>query len=186
MVALAQTRNLAQQLDSEESSSGKHVWLDNKHGLVTGDFPVPIAKFDFASEKLVAISDSKAPIEKKRISHLGKAKRVVRRYELETEHEVHLFGSATQLLVEGLNWIEDTVPGTLEQLSQIKGRSKRAVARTREELYDIPRPAKYSQKLRSGFFVATNNKDLEARGYLRQAAELAGFKWGKDFVVQAA
>ena len=165
---------------------GQHVWLDRELGLVTGVYPTPHAKFDFGDERLISVKAERATFDKSRISHLAQARRVVRRYELETETEIHIFGSATQLLVEGLNLVEDAVPGTLDKFTQRKGRSKRAVAKTREELYDVPHPSSHSQQLKSGFFVATNNKDSEARGYLQQAVEIAGLHWGKNFIVRRA
>ncbi len=163
---------------------GQHVWLDKKLGLVTGTYPTPDAQFDFGEEKLVSVQAEAANFDKKRISHLAQARRVVKRYELETETEIHTFGSATQLLVEGLNLVEELAPGTLEKFAQQKGRSKRAVAKTREELYNVPHPSSHSQKLKSGFYVATNNKSAEARDYLRQAVEIAGLQWGKNFTVR--
>src|SRR5688572_514878 len=97
---------------------GQHVWLDKKLGLVTGTYPTPDAKFDFGEERLVSVQAEAVNFDKKRISHLAQARRVVRRYELETETEIHTFGSATQLLVEGLNLVEETAPGTLEKFAQ--------------------------------------------------------------------
>lgn len=185
MAVIAHSDSFAGQFSSASRLVGQHVWLDEAHGLVTGAYPNPLARFDFAEEKLVALKEGFTS-EKRRISHLAQAKRVGKRYELETEYEIHIFGSATQLLVEGLNLIEEVAPGTLDQFSQRKGRSKRAVANTREGLYDIPRPASYSQKLKSGYYVATNNKDAEAKGFLRQAAEIAGLQWGKNFIVRPA
>lgn len=163
---------------------GAHVWLDRELGLVTGHYPTPRAKFDFGEEKLVPIVSDKIPAPKKRISHLSKARRVGKCYELETDTEIHVVGSATQLLIEGLTVLERIAPGTLEAFSLRKGRTKRAVAKTREELYDVPHPLSHSEKLASGFYVATNNKDSEARGFLMQAAEIAGLTWGKNFTVR--
>lgn len=163
---------------------GQHVWLHPDHGLVSGTYPTPEVRFDFGEEKLLSLESKAAVIEKIKISHLAQARRIVRRYELETESEIHTFGSATQLLVEGLNLIENIAPGTLDKLAEHKGRSKRVVAKKHEDLYNIPRPLSFSQKLKSGLFVATNNKDAEARGFLRQAAELADLEWGKDFTVR--
>lgn len=163
---------------------GAHVWLDRQLGLVTGDYPNPSARFDFGEERLIAVVPEKATAPKKRISHLAKARRVVKCYELETDTEIHTVGSATQLLIEGLNLLERIAPGTLEAFSLKKGRTKRAVAKTREGLYDVPHPLSHSEKLASGFYVATNNKDSEARGFLMQAAEIAGLTWGQNFTVR--
>lgn len=184
MAVIAHSDSFSAQFASGARLVGQHVWLDKELGLVTGTYPMAEAKFDFGQEELVSVKTDAAILDKKRISHLAQARRVVRRYELETETEIHIFGSATQLLVEGLNLVEDVAPGTLEKFAQLKGRSKRAVAKTREELYDLPHPPSHSQKLKSGFYVATNNKDAEARGYLRQAVEIAGLQWGKNFTVR--
>jgi hypothetical protein len=182
MAAVAQLKSLVENFASLPSR-GQHVWLDERHGLVVGDFPNPDIRFDFASEALVTVALIR-PKEKRTISFLAQARRVGLKYELETEDAIYKFGSATQLLIEGLNIIEENFPGTLEKFSTRKKRSKRAVARTRDELYDYPHPEGHSAELKSGYFVATNNKDPEARGFLREAAEIAGLKWGKNFIVR--
>ena len=184
MAAVAQLKRLVENFTSLPSG-GQHVWLDERHGLVVGDFPNPEMRFDFASEALVpVVVPSAPPKEKRAISFLAQAKRVGQKYELETDDAIYKFGSATQLLVEGLNVIEETYPGTLDKFAMRKKRSKRAVARSRAELYDYPHPDNHSAELKSGYFVATNNKDPESRGFLREAAEIAGLKWGKNFVVR--
>lgn len=182
MAVIAQLKSLVENFASMPSRA-QHVWLDDRHGLVVGNFPTPEMWFDFASESLVSLAPV-TPKEKRVISFLAQAKRVGQKYELETEDVIYKFGSATQLLIEGLNLIEENVPGTLEKFSMRKKRSKRAVAGTRAELYDVPHPESHSAELKSGYFVATNNKDPEARGFLREAAEIAGLKWGKNFVVR--
>lgn len=182
MATVAQVKSLVETFTSTQLHA-QHVWLDEKHGLVVGDFPKPEMRFDFGSESLVSVAPA-PPKEKRVISFLAQAKRVGQRYELETDDAIYKFGSATQLLIEGLNIIEEKVPGTLEKFSLRKGRSKRAVARTRAELYDYPHPDSHSAVLKSGYFVATNNKDPEARGFLREAAEISGLKWGKNFTVR--
>jgi hypothetical protein len=185
MAAVSSSSSLSSSFADGGILVGAHVWLDLELGLVTGDYPNPSAKFDFGEEKLIPIVPEKMPAAKKRISHLAKARRVVKCYELETDTEIHVVGSATQLLIEGLNLLERIAPGTLEAFSLKKGRTKRAVAKTREELYDVPHPLSHSEKLASGFYVATNNKDSEARGYLMQAVEIAGLTWGKNFTVRS-
>jgi hypothetical protein len=182
MAAVAQLKSLVENF-TQLPLAARHAWLDDNHGLVVGDFPTPQMWFDFAREALVAIAP--APhTEKRVISFLGQARRVGQKYVLETEDTIYKFGSATQLLIEGLNIIEEKFPGTLENFSMLKKRSKRPVARTRAELYDAPHPESHSAELKSGYFVATNNKDSEARGFLREATEIAGLKWGKNFTVR--
>lgn len=182
MASVAQLKSLVENFGSVPLDV-KHVWLHDRHGLVAGDFPIPAMKFDFASEALVLVAPA-PPKEKRVISFLSQAKRIGKRYDLETDDAIYKFGSATQLLIEGLNIIEESIPGTLEKFASRKGRSKRAVAPTRADLYDYPHPDSHSSELKSGYFVATNNKDIEARGFLREAAEIAGLKWGVNFVVR--
>ncbi|WP_333605216.1 hypothetical protein [Novosphingobium sp.] len=182
MAAVAQLKSLVENFSSVPLGA-QHVWLDDRHGLVVGDYPTPQMRFDFASEALVSVAPA-PPTEKRVISFLAQARRVGQKYELETEEAIYKFGSATQLLIEGLNIIEENFPGTLEKFSMRKGRSKRAVARTRAEICDYPHPDSHSAELKSGYFAATNNKDPEARGFLREAAEIAGLKWGKNFIVR--
>lgn len=184
MAAVAQSMSLIKALGSA-TSSGQHSWLDDVLGLVVGNYPTPDMRFDFASEKLVSVRPSAQP-QKEVVSYLSKAKRVGEKFDLETEDAIYKFGSNTQLLIEGLNIIEDRFPGTLEKFSTWKGRSKRPVARSREELYDVPHPITHSAKLKSGYFVATNNKGSESRSFLREAAQIAGLEWGTNFTVRRA
>lgn len=182
MAAIVQLKRLANALVSV-STRFEHAWLDDAEGLVVGVFPTPEMRFDFAIEALVPVRPGSVP-EKRIISLLGQAKRVVRKYEIETGEAIYTVGSATQMLIEGLNIIEEKFPGTLEKLSDDKKRTKRPVARNREDLYDVPHPHNHSAELKSGYFVATNNKDHEARGFLRSAAEIAGLEWDKTFIVR--
>jgi len=185
MAAVARMESLTSALAGADALGGSHVWLDVQFGLVTGTFPSPAARFDFAEEKLVSIACEKS--EPKRIvSLLGEAKRVGQVYEIETTGAVYRVGSATQMLIHGLNLIEDERPGTLEILSTRRKRSKRPVARAHADLYDLPHPETHSAQLKSGYFVATNNKAYEALGYVREAVEIAGLKWGGSFVVRPA
>jgi hypothetical protein len=153
-----------------------------------------MARFDFASETAIPLSSiesgdqpvGQAPAPKRQISLLHEAKRVVQICEIETRDAVYRLGSATQMLIHGLNLIEEARPGTLEKLSHRKKQSKRPVAKTRAALYDGEHPEAHSAQLKSGWYVGTNNKAAEARGVLRQAAEIAGLVWGTDFSVRRA
>ncbi len=157
---------------------------------MAGVFPSPMVKFDFASEKTVALfgetrytmPSPAAP--KRQVSLLHEAKRVGQICEIETADAIYRLGSATQMLIHGLDLIEEARPGTMEKLSTRKKQSKRPVAKTRAALYDIEHPESHSAQLKCGWYVGTNNKASEARGVLRQAAELAGLVWGKDFTVR--
>ena len=190
MAVIARAEALASVFGSGLHSFGPQVWLDPQHGLVAGVFPSPMVKFDFALETMVSLSSdeptlpSMTPTPKQRVSLLHRAKRVVQFCEIETQDTVYVLGSFTQMLVEGLNLIEDLRPGTLEKLSHVKKQSKRPVAKTHAELYDVEHPDSHSYQLKNGYFVGTNNKAAEACGVLRQAAEIAGLVWGVEFSIR--
>jgi hypothetical protein len=194
MAVIARAEALASALESDSHSFGPQVWLDPEHGLVAGVFPSPMARFDFASETAVPLSSSEpttrlagqASAPKRQVSLLHEAKRVVQICEIETRHAVYRLGSSTQMLIHGLNLIEEARPGTLEKLSHRKKQSKRPVAKTRAALYDVRHPETHSAQLKSGWYVGTNNKAAEARGVLRQAVEIAGLVWGTDFAIRRA
>lgn len=194
MAVIARSEALASVLEFGGHAFGPQVWLDPHHGLVAGVFPSPMARFDFALETAIPLSSGEtapaaavqASTSKRQVSLLHRAKRVVQVCEIETRDAVYRLGSTTQMLVEGLNLIEEARPGTLEKLSQRKKQSKRPVAKTRAGLYDVEHPVSHSTQLRSGWYVGTNNKAAEARGVLRQAVEIAGLDWGTDFSIRRA
>ena len=165
-----------------------HVWMDEELGLVVGDYPTPAFIFDFGSETFVQIRQEhpKSP-EKETISLIHEAGRKRAEIEIETSEKILKLGSYKQLMVEGLNLIEEMRPGTHQMLSnepRFKGRTKRPVAASHDDLYDADHPLTHSAKLRSGFFAATNNKSEEAFGYVKSAAISAGLAWGKEFIVR--
>lgn len=182
MAVLADTERLTASLSAMLSQAAPHVWLDPKSGLVVGVFPRAQFKFDFAEERFVHLEEETnvatlPPAEEKKvISLLQKAARVRNVYRIETPREIYEVGSATQMLVEGLNIVERMRPGTLSKLAQEKGRTKRPVAFKREDLYDYPHPPEHSALLESGFYAATNNKAHEAKGFLKRAIGIAGLE----------
>ncbi|WP_395445491.1 hypothetical protein [Caulobacter sp. UC70_42] len=190
MAVIARAEALASIFEAGPINFGPQVWLDPKHGLVAGVFPSPTARFDFASEKAVTLSGEPGESVagsaglKRIVSLLHEAKRVGQICEIETSNAIYRLGSATQMLVYGLDLIEAARPGTMEKLSARKKQSKRPVAKTRAALYDVEHPDSHSTQLKCGWYVGTNNKAAEARGVLRQAVELAGLVWGQDFVVR--
>lgn len=192
MAVIARAEALASALELGRGEFGPQVWLDPDHGLVAGVFPSPIARFDFASEMAIPLTSIGLPDQsagqppKRHVSLIHEAKRVVQICEIETRDAVYRFGSTTQMLIEGLNLIEEARPGTLEKLSQRKKQSKRPVAKTRAALYDVEHPETHSAQLKTGWYVGTNNKAAEALGVLRQAVEIAGLVWGADFSIRRA
>ncbi len=185
MAGIAQVNTLISALSNLPDATSHQVWIDPQLGLVMGVYPSPGSRFDFAAEIVEPLKSDKVE-PKPIIPLLGEAKRVVQRYEIETIDAIYIVGSATQLLIQGLDILEKYNPGTLAKLSARKKQSKRPVATSRQALYDVPHPESHSAQLKCGFYVATNNKSSEARGFLREAAQLAGLEWGSSFIVRKA
>jgi hypothetical protein len=193
MAVIASAQALASALRATDLF-GPQVWLDSHYGLVAGVFPNATTRFDFAKEAVVGLSASNTArpkpslgtAPKRQVSLLHEAKRVGQRYEIETEDAIYGLGSATQVLIHGLQLVEVARPGTIEKLSARKKQSKRPVARTRAGLYDVKHPSSHSHQLTNGWYVGTNNKADEALGVLRQAVEIAGLVWGSDVIVRRA
>ncbi|EIE53020.1 hypothetical protein C357_00859 [Citreicella sp. 357] len=93
-------------------------------------------------------------------------------------------GSLKELLNQGLMALEAHERGVLEQLSAIKPRTKRIVARDPSLLFDRAELAeKYSERLMEGWWYGTNNSADETSTWLQRGAEIAGLKWGKEMSV---
>jgi hypothetical protein len=184
MAALSPIGRFADALAAQASlNAHQQVWLDEKRGLVGGEYPNPAWRYDFAAETTVAFQVA-PPQKQARTSLLSFAKRITELHEFEVLGATYLVGSQKQLLVETLRVIEAARPGTLDQLSRKKRRTKRVVSRTREALYDKPHRESHSQEIPGGFFVATNNSYPEAMSFVREAAQIAGLTWGVDVVVR--
>ena len=82
----------------------------------------------------------------------------------------------------GLTLIEEHFPGTLEELSKTKLRSRRIVAKDRNDLFSNPKlTKKYAEKLKEGWYYGTNNSSAETRAWLERACLAAGIRYGTDF-----
>lgn len=182
----------------QDQGSTAQAWLDPTLGLVVGDYPTPKRRYDFVHEAFTALPDGAAAAEhagpatdhaeppaggaangptlygKPVVDLSHKARRSSRAYLLELEEAVYRFGSATQMLIDGLPLIEERWPGVLAELARAKKRTKRPVALRREDLYDRPHPPEHSAPLPNGYFVATNNKASEALAIMRRALLLTG------------
>jgi hypothetical protein len=90
--------------------------------------------------------------------------------------------SLKELLAEGLKSLDRVKPGTLDNLSRIRKRSRRIVARDANQLFDKPHLVKdYAEQLVNGWYYGTNNSARETEAWLRRAAECAGLTWGVNF-----
>ena len=189
MVALASVGKLVESLAELKDEKASHVWLDDVHGLVVGRYPDPTLCFDFAAERMIPVileaSTTHLPKTAKPVeSLLYKAGRIRSVSRIETPEAIYEVGSATQMLVEGLNIVERMRPGTIEKFALEKGITKRPVATSHRELYDVPHPSEHSTKLDNGYYVATNNKAYEAVRFLRRAIQIAGL--GREITLHTA
>lgn len=103
------------------------------------------------------------------------------RYLLDIKGKIVECKSLKEMLGEGLCAFERHQSGTLAQLAQIKGRTKRIVSRDPNDLFeDDELVQNFAEKLGEGWWFGTNNSSQETLKWLRQGAEYAGLEWGKD------
>ncbi|WP_372619571.1 hypothetical protein [Falsiroseomonas sp.] len=80
-----------------------------------------------------------------------------------------------------LRLIEEVRPGTLQKLAASKGRTKRIVARNRQDLFKDPKlAAKFATPLMDGWWVGTNNSTKEVENWVRLACNHAGLEWQRE------
>jgi excisionase family DNA binding protein len=94
-------------------------------------------------------------------------------------------GSAIDLLTQVVEQLAAKDPSFLERLSQVKGRTRRYVARQKEDLYP-GRPdlvQQYSKQLKSGWWLGTNYNSNLIYSIVKKSCQIAGLRWGADLVV---
>lgn len=83
--------------------------------------------------------------------------------------------SQKELLLVGLTAIERRRPQTLQKLAAERSRTKRVVARDRDELNaNVQLARRFSRQIEGGWWVFTNNSFPECEKFLRRAAFHAG------------
>jgi hypothetical protein len=154
------------------------AWIEGGGRLVVGRYPSARAAFDFAAEAFAGdpLAGDSRPI----VSAPPIAGRRTGVFELKTPLARYQFVSGKELLVRGLEAIEREKPGTLEKLAKHRGRTKRMVARRKEELYEKPHLAHLSEEVAPGWYASTNSSSAEVIKTMRRAIEAAGWRWGAD------
>jgi phosphoglycolate phosphatase-like HAD superfamily hydrolase len=158
------------------------LWIADDR-LLAGRFPEGAFEFDFTSEAFAPIGSLAlppvAPRSLDRVIGRKTSDLTLRLLGRETRYE-----SWKALLIGGLRQIEEARPGALDALAAYHPRSKRAVARRPDLLYENRKQVEqFSAQLMPGWFVATNNSRDEVLKYIRKAGEGVGLVWGKDLDV---
>lgn len=98
------------------------------------------------------------------------------------------YNNAKDAMVIALRELATLDPTFLERCSQhpdARGRKRRYIARTAEELYpDRPDLREYQQSLPGGWLVSTNLNNVLKKSIIRLAAEVGGLSFGNDLVVE--
>jgi hypothetical protein len=187
MASVMSAAKLAALLRSVDPQSTMHVQVLNER-LVLGINPLqPTQMIDFSNERVVpyaaSVVQASSPGEGSRINGT-KFPRRSGDYWFEIKGKRTECGSLKELLAEALKGFERTKPGTLDQLSRIRGRSRRIVARDANQLFDKPHLVKeYGEKLTNGWFYGTNNSARETSVWIQRAAECAGLASNSDFLI---
>jgi hypothetical protein len=180
---------LAHLLRSADPQSAMHVQILGDR-LVFGVNPSqPSHMIDFSGERVVPYKASASPpaLGSSDNAIRNDGARITRRsgeYWFEIRGKRTECGSLKELLAEALKGLERAKPGTLEQLSRIRGRSRRIVSHDANRLFDKPHLVKdHAEKLGNGWYYGTNNSARETGVWIQRAVECAGLVPGTDFMM---
>jgi hypothetical protein len=187
MASIMSAAKLAGLLRSVDPQSTMHVQLLNER-VVLGVNPMqPTHMIDFSNERVVPYAASVVQASSSGEASRTNGTKFPRRsgdYWFEIKGKRTECRSLKELLAEALKGLERTKPGTLDQLSRIRGRSRRIVARDVNQLFDKPHLVKeYGEKLSNGWYYGTNNSARETCVWIQRAAECAGLASGSDFLI---
>jgi hypothetical protein len=173
------TKKLSELLLKASSRGDLYASVSDGRLAVGPDPMKPSSYVDLSSEEIVSLHD-----EWRREPEPSQSEPRTRNtgvYLLEVKGKTTEHTRQRDVLAEGLKAIEALRPGTLAKLSEVKSRTRRIVARDPRELFDKTHLAeKHVSKLMDGWYYGTNNSAQETNRWLREGAELAGLRWGKD------
>jgi hypothetical protein len=187
MASIMSAAKLANLLKSADPRATMHVQVLGER-VVLGVNPLqPTHMIDFSNERVVPFGALAVQTPSSNETPRTSGVRFPRRsgdYWFEIRGKRTECGSLKELLAETLKGLERTKPGTLENLSRIRGRSRRIVARDANQLFDKPHLVKeYAEKLTNGWYYGTNNSARETSVWIQRAAECAGLTLGSDFAI---
>lgn len=174
--------SLQKALGSSRVRRGYRVSILSSHTLAIGSGTEPRKLiFDFESEQLSA---GETTPQRRRWADLqeltaqrkpeSKSKRVSGTWTFTHGSFEICKTSLPDLLEAVLLHLESVHPGTLHELSRIKPRTRRIVARRADDLFDQKHLADKSRRIADGWWMGTNNSANETRNWIRRACEIAG------------
>ena len=108
------------------------------------------------------------------------------RYEVRLLGEIRTVHSLSDVLVWTFNALADLDGTILERLENVRGRTRRAVARTRETIHPgrADLNMKYTLEFRPGWWTGTNHSYRDVRRILALACREAGLVFGEDVEIR--
>ena len=132
---------------------------------------------DFKNECLSEVS-----VSPRRTIEVSHSDRTTGEYSFVFRERVFKCGSQKELLNKALSVLGLEVPGLLDELTKIKPRSKRIVARDKNDLFErVELAEQYSEPLIPGWWIGTNNSWQEATRWLERACEVGGVQFEGEF-----
>ncbi len=169
------TKKLSDLLLKASSRGDLYASVMDGQLLVGADPMNPSSYVELATEEIVPLHEQPQP------TRFEPRRRKTGVYTLDFRGKTSEYTSQRDVLAEGLKAMEQFKPGTLDKLSKVKGRTRRIVARDPKDLFDKAHLAeKHHAPLMDGWFYGTNNSAEETVRWLKEGAEIAGLKWGKD------
>lgn len=103
------------------------------------------------------------------------------RYEVTILGETIRCDTLGRVLACTFERLGDVAPELFEYAHRLRGRNRRYLARTREELYPSSLHLKgRAIRIRQGWWVSTNHAKRDVVEILRRACQLVGLEWEKD------
>lgn len=192
-VSFMPTSKLLELLRITDAQSEMFVQVTQEGRLALGIDPLhPTHLIDLSREKIILSGAKFGPVDKLQvtttpevripISPRKRARRTSGNYWYEMNEQRISCGSLPELLSKGLRELEKFHPGMLDNLSNIKPRSRRIVARNPSDLFDKTHLAKdHAEQLLPGWWYGTNNSARETQTWLKRACSLSGLNWGREF-----
>ena len=176
------TTTLQTLLAQADQHGASVVWVYSENQLALGNDPFnPTYIVELGAEALRPVAPNDALPPPTVPTPRGRPRRDYMRYFVAIRGERMNSSSLKELLSDALLGIEEVSPGTLDELTKVKPRTKRIVARDPSNLCEQKELVKqYAAKLTDGWWYGTNNNLEETLTWIQRAAKISALEWGKD------